>query len=411
MNKILQQFLIIWLLLFPIYLFAQESRQNQQTKIEQTNLLMVEGGTFNMGQKAEEYILRRVTVSSFYIDATEVTNKEYRDFVTCLAKEGTMILNDMLPDTSIWVRCTGAEVGSQLAKDYFRVAAFDYYPVVGVSWMQATAFAKWRSDRKNEQMAIESGNWTANFQKKYRFSTSKFLAGDYHEKEGKELPKDFNVLLPNYRLLSEAEWEFAAWALIGKQELTDEGFVRNQIFNPQATKGKDKHPKRAIDEYRKLVLQHAEKYPLPSYYEIEKYKLPTSVFEGDINRYGIYNLNSNVAEWVKDSYRPIAKTTVVNPNTPAPNVERGTNVDAVPADKINIMDRSWEEVVANGKAAERSRAIDANSLMVLKGTSGAAMKDRKSPGNRYSAKASGQYERLIGFRCGMTRTGLNEFER
>ena len=67
------------------------------------------------------------------------------------------------------------------------------------------------------------------------------------------------------------------------------------------------------------------------------------------------------------------------------------------------MDKPWDEIVANGKAAEKSRTVHENTLRVLKGTSGFKSRDGKSPGNRYSAKASGQNERLIGFRCGMTR--------
>lgn len=398
MKALFVQFLVT-LLACPILLFAQNNRVHD-TKIEQTNLLFVEGGTFNMGQDAENDIVRRVTVSSFYIDATEVSNKEYRSFVNYLKKQDSNKAKEMLPDTSIWIRCTKPALGAQLAKDYFRRQAFDYYPVVGVSWVQATAFMTWKSDQYNEQLAIKNGCWTSEFQEKYTFSTKEFLAGNYHEKEGKEVPECLNTLYPNYRLLSEAEWEFAAWALIGKQELTNEGTVRNQVFNPLTTEGKDKHHKKAVDKYRKLVLQHARKHPLPSYYEIEKYKLPKSIFEGEVNNYGVYNLNHNVSEWVQDAYRSISKTVAVSPNTPAPNVERGTNVETVPKDKMNDMDKSWDEVLANGKAAERSQAKATKGLKVFKGTSG---KSKKSPGDRYGAKASGEQERLIGFRCGMTR--------
>jgi formylglycine-generating enzyme required for sulfatase activity len=370
-----------FLLLFSIALFAQEKGQTQHEKIEQTNLLLIEGGIFTMGQDVEGDIARKVTVSAFYIDATEVTNKEYRAFITYLEAQSSIYLNEMLPDTSIWTRCVGTEIGTQLVADYFRLPAFDYYPVVGVSWIQATAFSKWRSDRHNEQLAIEKGYWTADLQAKYDFSTSTFLAGNYHKKEGKKLPKDFNLLLPNYRLLSEAEWELAAWALIGKRELDNEGRISNQVYNPFATEGKDKHHKKAIDKYRKLVLQHARKNPLPSYYNTEKYNLPKAVFEGEINRYGIYNLNNNVAEWVQDPYRPIVKTTAVNPHTPAPKVKQGTNA-----------------------------GVDATRLRVVKGTSERDAKNKKSPGSRSSAKASGQYGQLIGFRCGMTMTEMPQFK-
>lgn len=364
------QFIGLLFLLFPIFLFAQEGRQNQHSKIEHTNLLLVEGGSFNMGQGAEEDIIRRITVSAFYVDATEVTNKEYRAFVSYLEAKSIGGSKEMLPDTTIWLRCVDASVATQLVKDYFRLPAFDYYPVVGVSWEQATAFATWKSDRANEKLAIESGYWTTNFQKKYTFSTSEFLAGEYHQKEGKALPKGFNLLLPNYRLLSEAEWEFAAWALVGKQQFTDEGMVRNQEFSPFTTEGKEKHHKKAIDTYRKLVLKHAKKYPLPSYYNTVKYHLPKSIFEGITNRYGIFNLNSNVREWVQDSYRPIVKTITSNPNQPAPSLEQETTID--------------------------------NSLKVIKGGSIYTTANKKSPGNRYAAKTTGQYEQLIGFRCGMT---------
>jgi formylglycine-generating enzyme required for sulfatase activity len=392
------QFLII-LLASPIILFAQ-NHEVQDTKIEQTNLLFIEGGTFNMGQDAENDIVRRVTVSSFYIDATEVSNKEYRNFVNDLKKQDPKKSKEMLPDTSIWIRCIEPVLGAKLAKDYFRMPAFDYYPVVGVSWVQAWAFITWKSDRQNEELAIKNGCWTSEFQEKYNFSTKEFVAGNYHKKEGKEFPECLNTLYPNYRLLSEAEWELAAWAMIGERELTSEGRVRNQVFNPLVTEGKDRHHKKAVDKYRKLALQHARKHPLPSYYEIEKYNLPKSIFEGAINQYGIYNLNHNVSEWVQDAYRPISKTVTVAPNTPAPNVERGTNVETVPADKMNDMDESWDEVLANGEAAEKSRVNATKGLKVFKGTSG---KSKKSPGDRYGAKASGQQERLIGFRCGMTR--------
>lgn len=393
------QFISILLFLFPIFLFAQQKKQTQSASIEQTNLLLVEGGTFNMGQGVDEDIVRRVTVSSFYAAATQVTNKEYREYTDYLDATRVMGSVGMRPDTTIWLRCVDTSIATQLTKDYFRLPAFDYYPVVGVSWVQATEFVRWRSDRRNEKLAIESGYWTADLQEKYSFSTSEFLAGDYHKKEGKELPKDFKGIYSNYRLLSEAEWELAAWALIGKREFTDEGLISNQVYKPLATEGKERHHKTAVNKYRKLALRHAKKYPLPSYYDTKKYNLPSSVFEGKINGYGIYNLNNNVAEWVQDWYQEIIKPTATNPNKPAPNVQRGA---ADPTDKINTISQSKEEILMR-KVKELYPDLPPK---VLKGVSG--MANKKSPGNRSSAESMGEYDRLIGFRCGMTVMELVE---
>lgn len=50
-------------------------------------LVLIEGGTFTMGRTEQEVnynwdnIPRRVTVSSFYMDETEVTNIDYREFL------------------------------------------------------------------------------------------------------------------------------------------------------------------------------------------------------------------------------------------------------------------------------------------------------------------------------------------
>lgn len=408
MKRSIYLFLIGFISWLPFVLLAQNQEFNGKAAIDQTNLLFVEGGTFNMGQDAEEDIVRRVTVSSFYIDATEVTNKEYRAFLNWLANKEVVTSPEMLPDTSIWLRCIGGEVGAKLAKDYLRLPAFDYYPVVGVSWKQSTAFARWRSDRQNEMLAIKSGYWTADLQEKYAFSTNAFLAGEYQDENDKLSLKDLNILLPDYRLLTEAEWEYAAWALIGRGKWTADGAIPGQKFQYTETEGKSKHHKTTVNKYRKLVLRHGKKHPVPAYYDTQKYNLPKSIFEGDINAYGAYNFNTNVAEWVQDVYRPIVKTTSENLE-PAPYQDRGVNLDAVPKEEKNIADVPLDKVLKEGKKkAEitKKQLQDPNQLRVVKGASIVDEKGAKSPGNRYGVKASGQQERLIGFRCGMTRVSL-----
>jgi formylglycine-generating enzyme required for sulfatase activity len=42
-----------------------------------------------------------------------------------------------------------------MVNNYLRHPAFESHPVVGVSWKQATNYAKWRTDRVNEQILVE----------------------------------------------------------------------------------------------------------------------------------------------------------------------------------------------------------------------------------------------------------------
>ena len=60
-------------------------------QIDGPNLVLIEGGTFMMGTTQEDVTLeynnvpRRVTVSSFYMDETEVSNINYREYLHWLS--------------------------------------------------------------------------------------------------------------------------------------------------------------------------------------------------------------------------------------------------------------------------------------------------------------------------------------
>ena len=99
----------------------------------------VPDGTFVMGLTDEDPLalqtagIKRVTVSSFYIDKVEVGNGAYRAWVESLdgAEQSAMT-----PDAGAWTRA-----GSTTSfESYFESGAFDDYPVVAVTWDQAQAF-------------------------------------------------------------------------------------------------------------------------------------------------------------------------------------------------------------------------------------------------------------------------------
>jgi len=128
-------------------------------------MVLIEGGTFTMGHVQDDVMFdwnttpKRVQVRSFYMDEAEVTNKEYTFYLEYLARvfpqSDTMNINKRiyqaaLPDTTVWLDKLGST--NLLSETYLRHPAFADYPVVGVSWLQAVAYCKWRTDRVNERI-------------------------------------------------------------------------------------------------------------------------------------------------------------------------------------------------------------------------------------------------------------------
>lgn len=105
------------------------------------DMVLVPDGMFIMGLTAEDPLAlqnagrKHVTVNAFYIDQYEVTNEDYRAFLSEMPEEERDLY---LPDSTIW-----AEVRSQESWDtYFRSALFRDYPVIGVTWEQASDYCE-----------------------------------------------------------------------------------------------------------------------------------------------------------------------------------------------------------------------------------------------------------------------------
>jgi serine/threonine-protein kinase len=90
-------------------------------------MVLIPGGTFEMGRESQdpyEGPPHEVVVKPFYLDKTEVTNKQYAEFV----------------------QATGYKVPTHWVNNAYPVGTGDL-PVVNVDWADARAYAEWAKKR------------------------------------------------------------------------------------------------------------------------------------------------------------------------------------------------------------------------------------------------------------------------
>ena len=137
--------------------------------LQPSNMVFVQGGTFVMGRTQEDImgdnnnLPKEATVSSFWMDQTEITNLQYREYTYWMKRvfwedgegEFAYLYTHSLPDTTVWR--SELSYNEPMVTQYYRHPAYQDYPVVGVSWQQAVDYCDWRTDRVNERRIIESG--------------------------------------------------------------------------------------------------------------------------------------------------------------------------------------------------------------------------------------------------------------
>jgi formylglycine-generating enzyme required for sulfatase activity len=169
----------------------------------------------------------------------------------------TYIVN-VYPDTTAWINDFNNAYNEPYTRLYFSHGGYSDYPVVGVSWEQATAFANWRTDYLRRSLG----------------------------KEG--------VYVEPYRLPTEAEWEYAArageddniypWA--GDLPITEEKGCFYANFKP------------ADGNYMR-----------------DGHLITSRVGTYSPNDFGLYDMAGNVSEWTSTAYtESVGKITAdINP--------------------------------------------------------------------------------------------------
>jgi len=169
------------------------------------------------------------------------------------------------PDTTVWIKDYNYSYNEPMHNNYFSHTAFDNYPVVGVDWLQAKAFADWRTKYLNA----------------YNKEADKSRA-------------------PIFRLPSEAEWEYAA-----------RGGLESGMYPWGGPYTKDD---------RACYLANFK--PLRGDYAADAALYTVEVNAYEPNDYGLYNMAGNVSEWVNTSYDAASYEYVSSMN---PNVNNKEN--------------------------------------------------------------------------------------
>lgn len=152
---------------------------------------------------------------------------------------------NVYPDTLCWIRDFTYAFNDPMTNMYFWHPAYDNYPVVGVTWMQAKAFSVWRTQLLN--------NW---------------------------LVSEGNLFVNDFRLPTETEWERAARGNLESSQYPWGGpYIRNEAGC-------------FLGNFKPMRGRYFEDGGMQT----------VKVYSYNPNNWGLYCMAGNVAEWCETAY-------------------------------------------------------------------------------------------------------------
>ncbi|MEO0900212.1 MAG: SUMF1/EgtB/PvdO family nonheme iron enzyme [Bacteroidota bacterium] len=326
-------------------------------------LVLIPGGTFMMGGGEKDIEMmknnrqRQVTVQSFYLDETEISNIDWKVFIKQMdntSGDGGLKKDELLPDTNVWRR--DLAFNDPYAETYYSHPAFDMYPIVGVNWHQANEYCKWRTKVVNEAILEDDEEATT---------------------------------YPSYRLPTEAEWEYAARGLQESEVYSWEG---KSLRNRKGQFRANFKPGRG---------DYAGWRGGDGHHMTDGYMITAPVGEFWPNDFGLYNMSGNVAEWTQDTYRLLSLEDVDDFNP----FRRKGKTEIRPDDWLDdVTYKAKESLLYNPDELSSDDADPFDNVKVYRGGSWNDIAYYLSPGVRRYFPADSSHA-TIGFRCAMIRVG------
>lgn len=120
----MRRFIIVFFCLLPLLIYSQKRKYQNE----------VPPGTIEVSK-------------DFFIDQTEITNFDWLEYLYWLERKFGKSSNEFqaaLPDSTVWENYTHYD-----SLTIFRFPAYRNHPIVGISFQQAIAYCKWRSNMVN----------------------------------------------------------------------------------------------------------------------------------------------------------------------------------------------------------------------------------------------------------------------